>query len=137
MALSAARRDRPAASRKSGLAEASAPQPQFAPQPGWAEADAGAWWANACAVARGLLARAPGVEVRGVGVAGMLPALLLLDAAGEPLRRSIQQNDARTGAEIDAMRASPVSLMPEDQLKSLAEQQVRDLFAYLMSKGPS
>jgi xylulokinase len=88
------------------LAEASAPQPQFAPKPGWAEADAGAWWTSACAVTRELLARAPGVEVRCVGVAGMLPALLLLDGAGEPLRRSIQQNDARTGAEIDAMRAA-------------------------------
>ncbi|MFN8540557.1 MAG: FGGY family carbohydrate kinase [Thermomicrobiales bacterium] len=88
------------------LAEASAAQPQFAPQPGWAEADAAAWWANACAVARELLARAPGVEVRGVGVAGMLPALLLLDAEEEPLRRSIQQNDARTGTEIEAMRAA-------------------------------
>jgi putative membrane-bound dehydrogenase-like protein len=38
--------------------------------------------------------------------------------------------------EIEAMRASPVSLMPEDQLKPLPDQQVRDLFAYLMSKGP-
>jgi xylulokinase len=88
------------------LAEANAPQPQFAPQPGWAEADAAAWWANACAVARDLMARAPGVEVRGIGVAGMLPALLLLDAQGAPLRRSIQQNDARMGAEIEAMRAA-------------------------------
>lgn len=37
---------------------------------------------------------------------------------------------------IDDMRASPVSLMPEGQLKTLTEQQVRDLFAYLMSKAP-
>lgn len=87
------------------LAEASVPQPHFAPQPGWAEADADAWWANACAVTRELLAAVPGVEPRGVGVAGMLPALLLLDDQGQPLRRSIQQNDARTASQIDAMRA--------------------------------
>ncbi|MFO0929724.1 MAG: HEAT repeat domain-containing protein [Gemmataceae bacterium] len=37
---------------------------------------------------------------------------------------------------IDDMRASPVSLMPEGQLKTLTEQQVRDLFAFLMSKAP-
>ncbi len=37
---------------------------------------------------------------------------------------------------IDDLRASPVSLMPEDQLKALSDQQVRDLFAYLMSKVP-
>ena len=88
------------------LAEASAPQPQFAPQPGWAEADADAWWGNARAVTRDLLAQAPHAQVRGVGVAGMLPALLLLDERGTPLRRSIQQNDARTGAQIAAMSAA-------------------------------
>jgi putative heme-binding domain-containing protein len=37
---------------------------------------------------------------------------------------------------IEDMRASPVSLMPEGQLKDLKDQQVRDLFAYLMSKAP-
>jgi xylulokinase len=87
------------------LAEASAPQPEYGPQPGWAEADAGDWWGNACAVTRALLAQVPGVVVRGVGVAGMVPVLLLLDGAGAPIRHSIQQNDARTGAEIAAMQA--------------------------------
>jgi putative heme-binding domain-containing protein len=38
---------------------------------------------------------------------------------------------------IDDMRASPVSLMPEGQLASLSEQQVRDLFSYLMSRPPA
>jgi putative heme-binding domain-containing protein len=37
---------------------------------------------------------------------------------------------------IDDLSASPVSLMPEDQLRNLTDQQVRDLFAYLMSKAP-
>jgi putative heme-binding domain-containing protein len=37
-------------------------------------------------------------------------------------------------AKIEDMRASPVSLMPEGQMKTLKDQQVRDLFAYLMSK---
>jgi putative heme-binding domain-containing protein len=35
---------------------------------------------------------------------------------------------------IEEMHASPQSLMPEDLLHDLKEQQVRDLFAYLMSK---
>jgi putative heme-binding domain-containing protein len=35
---------------------------------------------------------------------------------------------------IEEMHASPQSLMPEDLLRELKEQQVRDLFAYLMSK---
>jgi putative membrane-bound dehydrogenase-like protein len=38
---------------------------------------------------------------------------------------------------IEDMRASPVSLMPEGQLKGLSAKQVRDLFAYLMGKGPA
>ena len=37
-------------------------------------------------------------------------------------------------ARIEEMRASPVSIMPEGQLKALKDQEVRDLFAYLMSK---
>jgi putative membrane-bound dehydrogenase-like protein len=36
---------------------------------------------------------------------------------------------------IDDLRASPISIMPEDQLKKLSETEVRDLFAYLMSKS--
>ena len=35
---------------------------------------------------------------------------------------------------IDEMHASPVSIMPEGQLKAMKDQEIRDLFAYLMSK---
>ena len=38
--------------------------------------------------------------------------------------------------EIDELRAVPTSLMPEDLLKSLTDQQVRDLFAYLRATQP-
>jgi len=37
---------------------------------------------------------------------------------------------------IDDMKASAVSIMPEDQMRALTDQQVRDLFAYLMAKAP-
>ena len=33
------------------------------------------------------------------------------------------------------MAASPTSLMPEGQMKTLGDRQIRDLFAYLMSKA--
>ena len=36
--------------------------------------------------------------------------------------------------QIEELRASPISIMPEDVLKDLKDQQLRDLFAYLMSK---
>jgi putative heme-binding domain-containing protein len=39
-------------------------------------------------------------------------------------------------ADIDAMRTSPSSIMPEGLLKDLSDQQVRDLFAYLRSTQP-
>jgi putative heme-binding domain-containing protein len=38
--------------------------------------------------------------------------------------------------EIDEIRASPKSLMPEWLLKGLGDQDVRDLFAYLRSTQP-
>lgn len=70
--------------------------------PNWAEEDPAQWWANACAVIRELLERAEG-PVAAVGVTGMVPALVLLDAGGRVLRRSMQQNDARAVTEITAM----------------------------------
>lgn len=37
-------------------------------------------------------------------------------------------------AKIEDVRASTTSLMPEGQMKALSDKQIRDLFAYLMSK---
>ena len=52
---------------------------------------------------------------------------------------SLRDQEGRTTrlarGRIEDMRASPVSIMPEGQFKTLADQQVRDLFAYLMSKA--
>jgi putative membrane-bound dehydrogenase-like protein len=52
---------------------------------------------------------------------------------------TLRLNDGQTVRlprnEIDDLRASPSSLMPEDLLKSLSDQQIRDLFAYLMKKN--
>lgn len=75
-------------------------------QPNWAEMDPDEWWANACAIFQELVASAQGrAQVRAVGVSGMVPALVLLDADGRPLRPSIQQNDARTAEQIEALVA--------------------------------
>ena len=81
------------------LASASRPARLFSPQPGFAEADPAEWWANACATLREAIAAA-GVAPAGVCVTGMLPAVVLLDDAGRPLRRSLQQNDARCVREL-------------------------------------
>jgi xylulokinase len=81
---------------------ASRPATLSAPHPGWAEADPLQWWANVGAICRELLAAEPRARgaLCGIGVAGMLPALVLLDADGAPLRPSIQQSDARCDAEL-------------------------------------
>ena len=73
---------------------------------GWAEEDPQQWWDNVCAIIPQLLAQA-GVaasEVKAVGVSGMVPAVVLLDANGALLRPSIQQSDGRCAQEVQALR---------------------------------
>ncbi|MGH2910019.1 MAG: FGGY-family carbohydrate kinase [Solirubrobacteraceae bacterium] len=71
------------------------------PHPGWAEADPGQWWAGVCAVTRELVAE--GEPVEAVACSGMVPAVLVLDDRGRPLRRAILQNDARADAEVEEL----------------------------------
>ena len=76
------------------------------PKPGWAEEDPRQWWANVCAIIaefrdQGFAAN----EIEAIGVTGMLPAVVLLDAEGRLIRPSIQQSDARCGAEVDDLKA--------------------------------
>lgn len=88
------------------LAEASRAAHLVSEHPTWAEEDPNEWWENTAAICRELLDRATvGADrIAAVGVAGMVPAMVLLDRDGRPLRRSIQQNDARTGEEIRELR---------------------------------
>ncbi|HYM95844.1 MAG TPA: FGGY-family carbohydrate kinase [Candidatus Sulfotelmatobacter sp.] len=71
------------------------------PHPGWAEEDPRLWLDNVYSLCRELV---PGGQVDAVGVTGMVPCVILLDAEGSPLRMSIQQNDARAVAEISALQ---------------------------------
>ncbi|MBW4081179.1 FGGY-family carbohydrate kinase [Paenibacillus sp. S150] len=75
----------------------------LSPQLGWAEEDAGRWWSNTLQVVREVLQAVPdaGAGIQCIGVSGMVPAIVLLDEQGEPLRNSIQQNDARAVQEIE------------------------------------
>ncbi|MCA9021531.1 MAG: c-type cytochrome, partial [Planctomycetaceae bacterium] len=56
-------------------------------------------------------------------------SVTLLNAKNE--RTTVSRED------IDELKASPVSLMPEDLLKKLTPQQVRDLFRYLQNSQNS
>ncbi|MDR7422510.1 MAG: FGGY family carbohydrate kinase [Armatimonadota bacterium] len=72
----------------------------ISPHVGWAEEDPEDWWRGVVATVRQVLRERDASGVRALGVSGMVPTLLLLDAAGAPIRRSIQQNDARAVDEI-------------------------------------
>jgi xylulokinase len=73
----------------------------------WAEEDPEEWWRNVGEICRALIAKIGGAgAIAAVGVTGMLPAVILLDRNGRPLRRSIQQNDARATAELEHYRGA-------------------------------
>ena len=83
------------------VAEAERTTQLDSPHAGWAEEDPEEWWVNVCSVTRELTSD---VDVAAVGVSGMVPCTVLLDAHDKPLRRSMQQNDARSVKEIAELR---------------------------------
>ena len=89
------------------LTESSRPHDLLSPQVGWAEERADLWWENTLAVLKDLAASqdSHGGRVKAVATSGMVPALVILDATGRPLRNSIQQNDARTSVEIALLKS--------------------------------
>jgi putative membrane-bound dehydrogenase-like protein len=56
------------------------------------------------------------------------------DKATVTLKLADSQTVRLAREQIEELRASPISIMPEELLKNLQEQQLRDLFAYLMKK---
>ena len=89
------------------VASASRPVTLSSPRIGWAEEDPAEWWANARRVLADVLGRVPDARatLSGICVTGMLPAVVLIDEAGEVLRPSIQQSDGRCGAEVAELAA--------------------------------
>jgi xylulokinase len=93
--------------REQGIvAQAELPHELHSPHPGWAEEDPAGWWATTVAAIRELLKDVPAGAIEAIGVSGMVPAMVVLNAAGEPLRASIQQNDARAITEVEELRAA-------------------------------
>jgi xylulokinase len=90
------------------LVTAQRPSELLSPHANWAEEDPLLWWENCRSVIAEMLraCRLKGSDIAAVGVTGMVPAVVLLDSEGRLLRRSLQQNDARAVAEIEAMRSA-------------------------------
>lgn len=76
------------------------------PRPLWAEQSPLLWW-DATIEAITMAMSSAGIrgdDVQGIGLAGQMHGLVLLDDAGEILRPSILWNDQRTQAECDEIR---------------------------------
>lgn len=89
------------------LATATRPVSLSSPHAGWAEEDPAEWWRNVRAITAELI-EGTGIlpaDIKSVGVTGMLPAVVLLDASGAVIRPSIQQSDGRCGAEVAELRS--------------------------------
>ena len=73
---------------------------------GWAEEDPADWEGGVFQALKLLRNQAPDefAEVGVVGVCGMVPAIVLLDGDGHPVRNSIQQNDARCSGQIEKLK---------------------------------
>jgi xylulokinase len=78
------------------LAAALAPTPTLSPRPGWAEYDPEAIWSTVATVVRQALGQIDAARVRGVAVASMGEAGLLLDGAGRPLTPVLAWYDSRS-----------------------------------------
>lgn len=90
--------------------EDSIEHPLYTAHPGWAEEHPEEWWQHTChllekAVTNLSLANGGQVpEISAIGVSGMVPAIVLLDKNEVPLRKSIQQNDARCVEQIEELK---------------------------------
>jgi xylulokinase len=85
------------------LASCSIEQNVSSPRPGWAEHDADrAWWGGFVEVVRLLLLQSQVAphQIAGVGVSGLMPVMLPIDATGRPLRPAILYADTRAHAEM-------------------------------------
>lgn len=87
--------------------EASCPHDLLSVQPGWAEEDAQIWWENVKKCVRSIADRNQErlADIKCIGCSGMVPAIVMLDEDGKPVRNTIQQNDARAGEQIHRLEA--------------------------------
>ena len=81
--------------------------PLYQPQNGWAEQAPEDWWHAACGSMKEVIAKS-GINpknIKGIGISGQMHGLVMLDKAGNVLRRSIIWCDQRTAAECDEITA--------------------------------
>ena len=81
--------------------------PMYQPQNGWAEQDPEDWWQAAAETLKCVLQKSGAApeDVAGIGIAGQMHGLVMLDEKGEVLRNSIIWCDGRTGEECREITA--------------------------------
>lgn len=72
--------------------------------PGFAEGDPDLWWSESTDLLREAVSCLGKAGVRGIGVSGMVPTLILVDKGGNAIRPSIQMNDCRAVKEIEELK---------------------------------
>lgn len=84
------------------IAEANCAHDLMSPHTNWAEENADIWWENTIRAVKKLAAECPHEikQVSCIGCSGMVPAIVMLDENGIPIRNTIQQNDARAVKQI-------------------------------------
>ncbi|MBQ7753908.1 MAG: xylulokinase [Treponema sp.] len=77
--------------------------PLYQPQNGWAEQEPLDWWNAAYKSMKAVIAESKinPKDIKGIGISGQMHGLVMLDKAGNVLRRSIIWCDQRTAAECD------------------------------------
>ncbi|MBQ9098933.1 MAG: xylulokinase [Clostridia bacterium] len=87
------------------LAEASASYPLHQPKNGWAEQAPEDWWQAVCKTVPVVLKKSgvPSADIAGIGLSGQMHGLVMLDAEGRVLRRSIIWCDGRTAKQCHRM----------------------------------
>ncbi len=81
--------------------------PLYQPQNGWAEQDP-ADWAHAALDSMAYVVKTSGIkaaDIKGIGISGQMHGLVMLDKAGNILRKSIIWCDQRTAKECDEITA--------------------------------
>ena len=88
------------------LAQSETPNELISTHIGWAEQDVDRWKQNTIQLIRTCLddPLVSSHNIRGIGVSGMVPALVLIDSHGQVLRPAIQYNDSRAVQEIQSYR---------------------------------
>ena len=80
--------------------------PLLFPEPGWCEQDPQAWWDACLSGMKELLKGRDASSVQGIGCAGQMHGLVVLDDKDRVIRPAILWNDGRTEKEVDYLNGT-------------------------------